>query len=556
MTFQRYVRVEKEEFIGVLAKQKMINEAIEYYKYETLPPSNIIIQNAESNTIDMPRKGDGYVLGARSIIEAHGTLTLLQNSESISPIVKWALSEIYFDNDDNFRYIDSFAKLHTEILNNIGSELCDTVIERLSRYLIENISEERDKKKYLSNIQKSTTENIVRKLQGYLLKRGYSWNIEVENRESNDYQEKGYSDRFAEACDFYEKNFQNTSRDVVLQKMMNAFRENRVNVWFGNYSQKHSLLRDYLKEFFLTDHEALKILRNEIINADSAKWFVVSELLWFLENKVGEHAKELQSIISEHFALLIRPEINSFKKYEWIDLKYPDYSSDKKIIEFIIWFLNHPSDTIRDRAEDVLLWLGKQNYTSTITSLIEESLSDKPINSAQQCSFILKRISENNPELIHQALMSNKSFVERIIQIKHFTIFKNYLDISIQLVKIGYSELYTELKKQIPKARIITGEVILDDPFLIPIKDEIEYFNDLQILNREFCEILKAKVLDYCNPLLPIDLATSDRYLKRSFYDDTYYRGRYPELLHYALNYAIMCRVDEININKIYDYLN
>jgi len=556
MTFQRYVRVEKEEFIGALAKQEMINEAIEYYKYETLPPPNIIIQNAESNTIDMPRKGDGYVLGARSIIEAHSILTLLRNSKSISPIVKWALSEIYFDNDDNFRYIDSFAKLHTEILNNINPGLCDIVIERLSRYLIDNISAESDKKEYLSNIQKITTEDIVRKIQGYLLKRGYSWNIEVEDSEGNDYQDKGYSDRFAEACDFYEKNFQNTGRDIVLQKITNAFRENRVSVWFGNYSQKHSLLRDYLKEFLLTDHEALKLLRNEIVNADSVKWVVVSELLWLLEHKISEHAKELQSIISEHFALLIRPEANSFKKYEWVELKTPDYSSDKKTIEFIIWFLNHPNDTIRDRAEDVLVWLGELNYTSTITSLIEESLSDKPISSVQQCSFILKKISENNPGYIHQTLMSDKSIEERIIQIKHFTIFRNYLDISIDLVKIGYSELHVELKKQIPKARIITGEVILEDDYLIPIEDEIEYFNEMQILNREFCDTLKYKVLDYCNPLLPINFATSDRYLKRSFYDDTYYRGRYPELLNHALNHAIMCRIDEGNINEIYDYLN
>ena len=556
MTFQRYVRYEKEEFIGALAKQGMIADAIEYFKFETLPSPNIIIQNAESNTIDMPRKGDGYILGARNIIEAHGVLNLLLNAESISPLVKWALSEIYFDNDDNFRYIDSFAKLHAEILNNIDPELCDPIIERLSSYLIDNISDERDRKEYLSNIQKNTSENIVKKLQGYLLKRNYSWGIKVENEINENNHETEYSDSFAEACDFYEKNFQTTSRDVVLQKTMNVFRENRVSVWFGNYSRKHSLLRDYLKEFFSTDHEALKVLRPEIINTDSVKWVVVSQLLWFLENKVGEHTKELQAIISDHFALLIRPEADSFKKYEWIELKTPDYSSDKKTIEFIIWLLNHPSDTVRERAKDVLLWLGKLNHTSTITSLIEESLSDKPISSAQECSFILKRISNNNPEHIHQAFLSDKAIVQQIIQIKHFTIFKNYFDISIHLLKIGYFELYTELKKQIPKAKIITGEVILDDAFLIPIKHEIEYFNDMQILNREFCEILKAKVLDCCNPLQPIDFAKSDRYLKRSFYDDTYYRGRYPELLNHALNHAIMCRVDEVNINEIYDYLN
>lgn len=556
MTFQRYVRYEKEEYIGALAKQGIIVDAIEYFKFETFPSPDVVIQNAESNPIDMPRKGDGYVLGARNIVEANGILNLLQNGENISPIIKWALSEIYFDNDDNFRYIDSFAKLHVEILNHIDSEFYDSVIERLSRYLINNISDEKDRKEYLSNIQKNTSDIIVKKLQGHLLKQKYSWGIRETKEGNKNNQATEYEDKFAKACDFYEKNFQNTSRDVILQKIMDAFRDNRVSIWFGNYSQKHSLLRDYLKEFLLTDHEALKVLRNEIINADSVKWVVVSQLIWFLEDKLGEHAKKLQTIVSDHFALLIRPEIDSFQKYRWIESKTKDCSPDTKTVEFIIWFLNHPSDVIRERAKDVLLWLGKLNHTSIITSLIEESLSDKPINSVQECSFILKNLSEYNPEHIKQIFLSDRYFVERIIQIKHFTIFKNYLDISIHLIKTGYSELYTILKDQIPKAKILTGEVILDDAFLIPIKDDIDYFNDMQILNREFCEVLKATILEYCNPLLPIDFAKSDRYVKRSFYDDTYYSGRYPELLHHALNHAIMCRVDEKNINEIYDYLN
>lgn len=556
MTFQRYVRYEKEEFIGSLAKQGRINDAVEYFKFETLPSPSVVIENAESNPIDMPRKGDGYVLGARSIIEAHGILNLLNNGVKISPIIKWALSEIYFDNDDNFRYIDSFAKLHIEILNKLQPELCDPLIERLSVYLIDNISEERDIREYLSIIQKGISEDIVKKLQGHLLKKSYSWNIKKEIEQNKNNHNTEYSDNFAEACDFYEKNFQNTSGDVVLQKIMNAFRENRVSVWFGNYSQKHSLLRNYLKAFFLTEHEALTVLKSEIINTDSVKWVVVSQLLWFLEDKTGKHAKKMQTIIGDHFALLIRPEIDSFQKYGWIELNTQQCSADTKIVELIIWLLNHPSNTIRARAKDVLLWLGDIVHTQTITSLIEESLSDKPLNSVQECSFILKRLSKNDPEHIKQILLSDNSFVERITQIKHFTIFKNYLDISIHLNKTGYPDLYNTLKKQIPKTKILTGEVILDDAFLIPIRDEIEHFNDMQILNREFCEILKTKVLKYCKPLLPIDFAKSDKYLKRSFYDDVYYRGRYPELLYHAINHAITCRVDEINIDEIYEYLN
>ena len=147
-------------------------------------------------------------------------------------------------------------------------------------------------------------------------------------------------------------------------------------------------------------------------------------------------------------------------------------------------------------------------------------------------------------------------FVERINQIEHFTIFKNYLDISINLIKVNYKVLYDTLTRKIPKTKIITGEVILDEDYLSPIRYEIDYFNEMQILNKEFCERLKNKVHEYCQPLLPYDILKSDKYVKRSFYNDTYYEGRYPELLNYALNHAIMCRIDEKNVDEVYEYLN
>jgi len=130
------------------------------------------------------------------------------------------------------------------------------------------------------------------------------------------------------------------------------------------------------------------------------------------------------------------------------------------------------------------------------------------------------------------------------------------LDISIELNKTDYFTLYESLKTQIPIARVITGEVILDDAYLSPINDNIEYLNDIQVLNKEFCELLKEKVNEYCYPLIPIDFAKSDLYVKRSFYDAKLYRGRYFELLDHALNHAIMCRIDEKNIDEIYEYLN
>ena len=108
MTFQRYVKNNKEDFISSLIINNKINEALEYYKFEVLPNPNVIIRNAEISNFDAPRLGDGYALGARNITEQSGILNILDNA-SINPYLKWALCEIFTVNDDIFRYITNYG---------------------------------------------------------------------------------------------------------------------------------------------------------------------------------------------------------------------------------------------------------------------------------------------------------------------------------------------------------------------------------------------------------------------------------------------------------------
>ncbi len=95
---------------------------------------------------------------------------------------------------------------------------------------------------------------------------------------------------------------------------MVPFEQSRIGIWFVNYSRKHSLLKEYLKKYFKTDKEALKVLKSVSLNSSFEKWVIVSQILWFIENNINDNQIEhLHSIVSEHFSLLIRPEENSSK---------------------------------------------------------------------------------------------------------------------------------------------------------------------------------------------------------------------------------------------------
>ena len=560
MTFQRYIRDEKEEFIGNLTKLSLVSDAIEYFKFETLPSPEIVIQNAESNPVDMPRKGDGYILGAKNIVEADGILYFLENDNLTSPIIKWALSEIYLINDDNFRYIDRFARIHSKLLKDIQNdykEHIDSVLKRLCFFILSTKINENDRQEYLSTLDEYSDSEVILKLQGWLLKKNYSWNI--PNQEKTSPTSKSMISEksiFDDICEFYEHNSQNTSRNIILDRIVRSFREGRVSIWFNNYSRKHSLLRDYLKEFIQNDTETLRVLKNDITNSGYAKWIVASQLIWLLENILSDkQIIELHSIVHEHFALLIRPKEDDVKRYNWMILDKKG-DNDHEVISFIIWLLNHPDNIIRDKAYDALLWLGEINEAKVISSLIEESISNKPINSTETCSFILKDIHEKNHTTIKSLFVTDKTLCDRISSIDHLTIYKNYLDLSIYLAKEGYQDLYNLLRNKTPEAIILQGEVILDDDFLLPIEEIIDDLNNEQFLNREFCNDLKSKVISYCMPLKPEEFIKSDMYVKRSFTEADFYMGRYYEILKFALNQAIMKRAARNNISDIYDILN
>jgi len=107
-----------------------------------------------------------------------------------------------------------------------------------------------------------------------------------------------------------------------------------------------------------------------------------------------------------------------------------------------------------------------------------------------------------------------------------------------------------------PENIILMGDVYLEEGYLEDISYKIDELNDLQILNRKFCESLLETITEACKPLSIEEYRKSDKYLKRSFPNDNNYNGRFDEILNYALNVSITSRVDKNNLNKVYNILN
>ncbi|MDV2449078.1 hypothetical protein CMU93_16425 [Elizabethkingia anophelis] len=557
MTFQRYVKNNKEEFIGSLIQNNENHKALEYYKFEVLPPPNVLIRNAEVYDFDAPRLGDGYCLGARNINEASGISRILETIKC-NPYLKWGLCQIFTINDDIFRYVSSYGEQIALVLNEIESlndgnidSVCAITSELIGSFYIN----EEDKRSLLDALSKNLSQSNIKKLQGYLLKQNINWESSKNKDTSKQETESKKKDSFDLFNDSLNESASVNKKDK-LKEGIELYRTERRSLWYNNWSNSTDLAKKNIKSLFENENSVLEYLKSEILNFDEEYWDICKELIWFLEGKLNDsQVSEIYQIINEHFHHIIRPDNEVKQKYSWINDNVEEQSSDRLISEFIIWHLNHPDSYLNMKTEETLDYL-TAFFPPIIGVLFSECISNKPEPSTVRCSIILKRISKDNSLLIKNYLEDNSNLIEEIARIPHLSIKKNLYDVGINLNKIGYVKLYEEIKNSIPNTTILTGEVFFEEPHLVIIQDIIDDLNSKLLLNKEFCEQINQLLDEYCSPLEKLEIKKSDKYLRRSYYNEEWILGRYNYFVKHALNNAISQRVAHSNIDTIYELID
>lgn len=558
MTFQRYVKYNKEEFIDSLILNHEVYKALEYYKFEILPPPNILIRNAEVYDFDAPRLGDGYCLGARNINEASSILNILETIEC-NAYLKWGLCQIFTINDDIFRYISSYGEQIASILNEI-EQLNDGNIDAVCSITSELISSKhinQDDTRSLLNAlsQKRLSESNLKRLQGYLLEQNINWGLN-ENKDTFLQEVKS---KEKDSFDLFNESVSNTliinKKDKLIEGI-ELYAKERRSIWFNDWSHSTDLAKKNIKSLFEDENLVIEHLKTSILTFDDEYWVICKELIWFLEGKLSDfQTSEIYQVINEHFHYIIRPDNEVKQKYSWINLEKGNQSADRFISEFIIWHLNHPDSYFSNKAEETLRHLAIFS-PSIIGDLFSECISNKPEPSTELCSIILNNISKETPLAIKNYLEDNSNLIEKISRVPHLTIKKNLLEISINLNQVDYNKLYREIKSNIPNTIILTGEVFFEEPHLVSIQEMIDDLNSELLLDKQFCVKISQLLDEYCSPLEKSEVKKSDKYLRRSFYNEEGTLGRYNYFVRHALNNAISHRIANDNIDTIYEIIN
>ncbi|ASE61830.1 S1 family peptidase [Chryseobacterium indologenes] len=584
MTFQRYVQSAMSRFTGTLAIAGHVSHAIEYFKFQILPSAKTILDNVDTSTLDAPIKGDGYILGARSIIEADAMSQFLLSVKG-DPLIVFALSEIFIFNEDTDRYIDNFTKVQYQVYQDachISESYAQEIIDRIAWLLSDNRFS-KFKNLYIRSLYRSFKTGLD-KLEIKLLSSGIDKSdlpeILPEAKETKGFTKEddeamaklggpfpgagkmsNYSqlpEAISKASDEFA--LENISEGLqILVDCLKVLANDGSDIWEGgNLTKDLGVLFDLFR-IHASAEDAVTLLKPFIINHLSDDWYVVSSLLGLLSDKLDADIKETIIIyVKDHIEYIIRSEGDFKEKYEWLSLPISAQCNiDEQLVQFLVWLLNHPFSTVRKKVGDTLFWLSTKKSSLIVSSLIKDSLANDSDLSNEYSGYLLKEMSTTLSKEIWSCLKNDQDVKTDILGLDH-----TMLQIYWREILENCSEEDEELHKLqqrfgsfFPTDNFDGRDVYIEDVELLPVLDTLYDLNNLNLLNAAYINNLKLQRERLTCDLGEAEHQRVERYIRRSFLEEEIEMGHYHYKLNTAVNKALSGRVSVEQIKEVSEIL-
>ena len=501
MTFQRYVQQEKNSFVGMLVRCSSLADSIAYYKYETLPDTETVIKNSENWIVDMPEIGEGYDLGANHLIEASALHYMLEESVA-SPIVKYALSELFWDNDDKMHNDHGYANLHASIISRLSPSVVEMeIIPRMAQYYTEEYNREGEKR-YLADLEStSVSDSFLDNLESALKAKGFDWKRYPRKKECK------------ETTDEKQESSEN--------------------------------LRALLKN-----------KRKDVISPISCYWYSLSTILHPLVNFTTGQTNKIFEVVTDHFDVNVSPEHSDIEKFEWMRGYSENEDQDVMLIDFLIWFLVHPDYRIVRRAENSLKWLAK--YESKVINRIVNAIINSSEIGVDICaSRILRDLAYDYPDVVSASLAVDKT-ISDLCSKQSFSISRNLLKIGqIFNEKVSDGTLLTSVAAIFPDTLPARGEVWFEPEQTMFVGHIIDKLNNLNVTGGDDFAIPYSSAV---NKMLSVNTITNlckdCKYIRRSFYLTRVFNSRYDRTMIGLMDKILYGKVGLDKADRVYHALN
>lgn len=386
MTFQRFVRYDKAELLGILCGRGDVLKAVRYFRRQSCGSAEQLLTEATTGDIDRiaPLKGMRFPGGALDEQDALYRMLESVGAATDWPIC-WALLEIYQFGDS--RHLERSAKAYARLAAQVGKErsAIALMVDRLM-ILCEDEFDHEQRANFMSTLRSSLPSALVGSFEevlgeayeptdaGMLAAAGgvdLSDSSSLERKQQDESIRSAFiipgmfgtsdSSRESEAAvaraeRYLARGNASAARDEAFAAL-DLLQRGGWSIW-GNLSQTADRAEEILRDWADSTDSLVKIYAPLILaerHADA--WSRAAYVIRKVSSKATcDERAGLVQLVVEHIEILVGKSLESSSEYEFLEAAETEDASSS-LMELLLASIDHPKLLRRDKAAELILWL-------------------------------------------------------------------------------------------------------------------------------------------------------------------------------------------------------
>ena len=569
MTFQRFVRYAKRDFIGALCQRGAFSSAVNYFIRQTYGTLEQMYQEVTRGDIDRVSALKGTRFPGTALDEQDSILSL------ITPLIPkadwqlcWALLECFQFGDS--RHIDSFARAYSLLIDKVVNDSIslDLALDRIEIICESEFNNLKDRSEFVASVtsyfDEHLTEIFAIRFPDYIIQ------PDVESSDTPFHKDSKPESREAEKKDvdtiplpgtfgsnrsiekanvalsnasrhLRRRNNSEAKKEVI--SAMNAIQDGGWSLWYGSSSvvkQGKSLLLQ-------TDSavsDLVKLLSPLIVDKRYTEiWRIAESLItWLAIQCPHEEQVQLLKLANEHTSLMVG-SLEETDSYMLLD-KEDDLSYC--LTKLILHAIEHPTWLRREKASEMLIWLSK-SYPDFVRLFGTKAFSmDSGIHPDLICGALEQTSTTKNAwEALAQAL--DFKFIKH--DCKHVGRYSALVRLARQAAVKGSESAEDALDVLTARFNNIT-DISAEDNARLPtwaesIRSHWTKLEKLCLTKTSVLNKAESILQEVCSPLSIEDSLELEQLLAEGHYGNATRPNRWSDKVCYALQVALQDVADE-----------
>lgn len=583
MTFQRFVRYEKQALIAELFRRGRFVSGCRYFKRQTCGTTADLLSECQQGTIDKPSPMVGLRFPGGALDEQHAILEMVRNVGVLDWRLRWALLEIFQLGDE--RHLNDYAIEYATLVNKAGinADVISEMVNRMELVAGADI-DPGDRNRFLSTFQKELNveyHNAFSKVMAQFLTADPQDKVMVPVAKTAADTSTSQDDHFKDKDDLYFPGVfgrQSATRDAdealaaaethLKLRNIEAAKSQAVKVlqilqgggWsiWGNLSGASDRAEALLREGAVSAADVIRMYA-PLLEAErhDAKWRLAEHLIAKVADLLSEDERSLllQYVIN-HVHLMVGDAANEIAMFGFL-CEEPPCNASAELFRFILWLLDHPQWLRRDKAAGVTAWLVEMD-PFYFEEAVKEAFSMVTGYSADILCGVLDNMSTRQPRHLWDRVLASLDLENVLRNCRHvgrLAVLQRIAERAGDADSFTGAEVASRIGRHFRSGMIeLGGSGVRSDPpiWASCISREWKALDQIGVLSEELINGFEETLAQICTPLdvqggLRLERAVSDSFREVP----NRWLNRWEAKVRFALNTVVFPYASKLNFREI-----